>query len=121
MLISRHRGPEPREELWLQVHRDIGEIAHQRRQRLLRHCTGNPQIQQGDVIIRLGRPFGRARPERHPEDGRRGRLREEGLLWVRSNVRSWEEKVVVVHAMKSRTEKRYQTTIRRSLRPGHRR
>jgi hypothetical protein len=41
---SHHRGPDLGAELWLQVHRDVGEIAHQRRQRLLRHCPRDPQI-----------------------------------------------------------------------------
>jgi hypothetical protein len=81
-----HRGPDAGQQLWLQIHRDVGKIAHQRRQRLLRHCTRDPQIQQGDVIIH-GRPLRRPWLQRHPEDGHRGRFREEGLLWLRSNVR----------------------------------
>jgi hypothetical protein len=81
----RARGPNPCQELWLQIHRDIGQIPHQRRQRLLRYCPRNPQIQQGDVIVPR-RALGRPRLQRHPEDGHGRRPREEGLLWLRSNV-----------------------------------
>jgi hypothetical protein len=90
MLIRRYRGPEPGATVWLQVHRNLGQVPYQRRQCILRYRTGDPQIQQGDVIIHR-RSSRRSRLQRHPEDGHRGRFREEGLLWVRSNVRSRED------------------------------
>jgi GTPase SAR1 family protein len=52
-----YRGPEPRTAIRLQVHRDLGQVKDQRRQCLLRHRPGNPQIQQRDVRLpghRLG-------------------------------------------------------------------
>jgi hypothetical protein len=130
--LTRARGPEPRQELWLQIHRDVCEIAHQRRQRLLRHCPRNPQIQQGNVLVH-GRPFGRPRLKRHPEDGHGRRPREEGLLWLCSNVRRLSTRYLLLsrtlsQKRASRDGERLYTTPRRPaqtrappVRPAHRR
>lgn len=37
--------------LWLQIHRDVGEIAHQRRQCLLRNRSRDTPLQQGHVVV----------------------------------------------------------------------
>lgn len=94
LTASAIRGPKSGATVWLQIHRDVGQVAHQRRQCLLRHCTGNPQIQQGDVVI-LGRTV-RRRAKRHWQDGHGRRPREEGLLRVHCHVELgpvvWEQK-----------------------------
>ena len=43
--ISAIRGSEFGTAVWLQVHRDVGEITHQCGQRILRYRTRNPQVQ----------------------------------------------------------------------------
>ena len=86
ILLTLCRRTKPRQELWLQIHRDVGQVAHQRRQRLLRHCARDPQIQQGNVVVHR-RSLGRPGLQRHPKDGRRGRCRQQGwLLRVHRNV-----------------------------------
>jgi hypothetical protein len=86
LTASAARGPESVATVWLQVHRDVGKVAHQRRQRLLRHRTGDSQIQQGDVIIH-GRVLGQSGERRHLENGRRRRWRQaERLLRVCGHV-----------------------------------
>lgn len=69
LLIPFLRGPELGATVRLQVHRDLSQITYQRRQRILRHRTRDPQIQQGDVFVHR-RAVRRARPERHQQDER---------------------------------------------------
>jgi hypothetical protein len=107
----RARGPNPCQELWLQIHRDVGQVAHQRRQRLLRHCPRDPQIQQGNVVVPR-RALGRPRQQRHPEDGHGRRPREEGLLWLRSNVSARRKQVLLSHhAVAARERRRREEAI----------
>lgn len=42
---ANHRGQEPSARLRLQIHRDLRQIAHQRRQRVLRDRARDPQVQ----------------------------------------------------------------------------
>jgi GTPase SAR1 family protein len=81
-VLTSNRGRRACPWIRLQVHRDIRQDPCQRRQRLLRHRTRNPQIQQRHVIPPRRQ---RLRQQQHgePEDGRRPRWR---LLQVCSNV-----------------------------------
>lgn len=65
------RGGPRRPRVQLQVHRDVGQVKDQRRQRLLRHGARDPKVQQGDVRLSLGRVGRCQRPDGQDERGRR--------------------------------------------------
>jgi hypothetical protein len=52
------RGPAARQAIWLQIPRDLRKITEERRPGLLRYCSRDTSVQQGDVII----PIRRASP-----------------------------------------------------------
>lgn len=72
-----HRGSTACSIFRLQVHRDISEIPHQRRQRLFRHCTRDQKIQQGHVGI----PTRRCTRQAKQADGYGWRGVWSWLLW----------------------------------------
>lgn len=77
LLTDTRRGRGPRKRLWLPLHRDVRQVAHQRRQRLLRDCARDPPLQQADVG-QLRRHRRRRRRRALVQDGderRRGRPR----------------------------------------------
>ena len=65
----------------VQVHRDVGQVAHQRRQCLLQHRPGDPQTQQGDVVLLFGQPgHGYERHAGHQDGDERGAWPESWML-----------------------------------------
>lgn len=70
-LIPSHRGQRARPLIRLQVHRDLSQVTHQCRQRLLRHCAGDPQIQQGHERLSRRQQLTLQGSHRQDGDGRR--------------------------------------------------
>merc|ERR1711939_146853 len=69
---SEHRrGQRARPLIRLQVHRDLSQVTHQCRQRLLRHCAGDPQIQQGHERLSRRQQLTLQGSHRQDGDGRR--------------------------------------------------
>lgn len=99
--LTINRGRSARPPVQLQVHRNLRQVPHQRRERFLRPRPRDPPLQQGDVLLPLRQRCIR-RPRTRGQDGReRARRERRLLLQVRHHVKKKPSRIRIASAAPS--------------------